>query len=114
MPKWLQHAKDWWWAISLAVGAIIVWGTLPVRVAKVEAGQERQAEKVSDLELWAKELQGYTRAQQQLQVQQYSNQAYHPDVQGLREWDDTEQCFWCCTEPDRDYCYEHNLWRRCR
>ena len=84
--------------ITRVVGAQMGVGMLPEeiqkRVEKVEADQTEQAKELTDLQLWARELQGYTRAQQQMnqQVQQQApNQA--PSIQ--RYWDDDAQAFYC-------------------
>lgn len=65
-PHVIQHLKDWWWLYGVGVtlcSAIVLWGGIPGRLAKAE-------EQIDDLKGWARELQGYTRANQQRMQQQ--------------------------------------------
>lgn len=92
--------KDWKWLIGGAIAAIVVWGNLPQRVAAVE-------QNVEDLKGWAKEIQGYTRAQQE-QSNNYSNQNYQPQIFYERD----SQGDWVCQAYSSDECDRNNLWRR--
>ena len=58
MTDWLRRLKDWWWLLGVVVGVIVVWGNLPQRVTASE-------QKISDLQAWAQETQGYTKALQE-------------------------------------------------
>ena len=121
-PKLL---KDWWWVVGLIVGAIVVWGNLPQRVAKAE-------EAIQDLKGWAQEVQGYTRAvQEQRQatttdekvaeainayVQQQAQQqlpmnAPAPEAQWFTE-EDAQGC-WECWGYSHEDCWTNQRWQRC-
>ena len=66
----LPHLKDWWWlygAASALCGMIVLWGGIPGRIASAEKKIEQVDGDVDDLKGWAREIQGYTRAQQQQQ-----------------------------------------------
>ena len=110
----VQVLKEWWWlygVLATLVGGIVLWGSLPGRVAKAE-------QQIDDLKGWAKELQGYTRAQQEYNQQQQQQQMPNAPVSlespaGLREWEDTDQTWWCCPWQDRQQCYDQVAWRRC-
>lgn len=100
----IQVLKEWWWlygVLATLVGGIVLWGSLPGRMAKAE-GQ------IDDLKGWAKELQGYTRAQQEYNQSQQQQVA----PQGLRDLDALGQC-WACPVADVDACYAQELWKRC-
>ena len=69
----LHRIKDLWPLYGIGAtlcGAILLWGNLPKRLEHVEADQTKQGEELDDLKGWARELQGYTRAQEQLNQQQ--------------------------------------------
>lgn len=118
----LQKVKDWWplYGILGAVcSLVLLWGNLPKRVEKVEAGQTKQAEDIVDLKGIAKKLEGYTEAmnrQQQQPQQPAPTQAPPPTHRpgDLREYEDGVG-FWCCnaSEEWRDWCYEYAQWFRC-
>ena len=64
----IDKLKNYWWIIGLVAsvsGFIILWGSIPDRVAKAEDRLEKQAEVIDDLKGFAREIAGYTRAVQQ-------------------------------------------------
>lgn len=95
-----------WWPIGVAlVGGLVLWGSLPERVRKVEAGQAAQQEDIVDLKGVAGKLDGYIAAQQQMNRQMLDQRqppVYETDQQGVT---------WVCdTEPED--CWERQTWRR--
>ena len=103
-----------WWPIALAfVGFIVVYGNLPKRVDKVEAGQEVQDTRVQALEKISSKLDGYIEAQQQMNERLANQSTPAPRrSRGLREWED-EVGFWCCASDDRQRCFDEELWTVC-
>ena len=92
----VRDAIKAWWPVACIIGGLIVlWGNVPIRLAKAE-------EQIDDLKGWAKELQGYTRRmqeQQQLpqqaaprvwQAQDREGNWYCADDQGNWWWPDRE------------------------
>ena len=114
-PKWLSLLKDYW-GIGLAVaGALILWGSLPERVKKVEAGQTSQQEDIVDLKGVAGKLEGYIAAQQQMNQQLIQQQ---PSNGLLRQNIPWKEEGWCCNQDDYEDCWiedsvGRNQWRRC-
>ena len=98
------------------MGAIVLWGNLPNRVQKVEAGQAAQEEDLNDLKGWAREIQGYTKAQQELQQQIYQRQdtanAPQRPTWRFQEQDD-DGTTWCCDERTTEACWEQTRWVPC-
>ena len=113
----LQRIKDLWPLYGIAAticGLILLWGNLPKRVDKVEAGQAKQEEELDDLKGWARELQGYTRAQQQMNQQQQLPSLSNPPApvppQAYDWWQDptTGEWWWCDLSTDCDQ--DANWW----
>ena len=106
MTKTLQLLKDWWWLATVVGGALVLWGSLPDRVKKVEAGQQVQEEKVSELREWAKETQGYLKGQQALNErlaaqQEPANAPQHPTWRWQEEG-------WCCNAWEHEDCWQED------
>ena len=131
-PPWWQQVKvlkDWWWLIGLLVGAIILWGNLPKRVDKLEAGQAEQAEDIVDLKGIAKSLEGYTKAMSEMQQRQQpanspaSRASRAPQSPREITWEgkDLDGTCWRCLAPTEAACWEDNpatkavdnLWELC-
>ena len=118
MMKWLAVLKDYW-GIGLAlVGVLILWGSLPERVKRVEAGQAKQEEKVSEVREWIKETQGLLKGQAILNERMAQQTANAPPRPTWRwtEWD--EDICWGCNADTREDCWTadrkgRNAWRRC-
>lgn len=85
--KWLQVLKDWLWVATIAGGAILVWGSLPQRMTKVEATQARQETQVSELREWTKETQGFLKGQAQLN-ERLANQTHPSPAPAVSEVSD--------------------------
>lgn len=66
MEALIRKLKDWWWLGAGGLGFIVLWGNLPVRVSKVEAGQEAQQEQLTELREISGKLDGYIASQQQM------------------------------------------------
>lgn len=99
-----------------ALGTVIVKGaayiTLPEKVEAGERKNSEQDEALSKLTAIQETWQNiYQQQQQQPQYQNLPNPL--PRTEGLREWDDTNQTFWCCPQSDRDACYTQQQWGRC-
>ena len=108
--KWLAVLKDYW-GIGLAlVGALILWGSLPERVKKVEAGQASQQEDIVDLKGVAGKLDGYIAAQQQMNqllMKQQQATLPAPVVSAVRPWMRLDK------QGEIECCYEEKL-KQCR
>lgn len=104
------YLKEWWWlyAVWVAVcSGVALWWNIPTRVAHAE-------EELGDLKDWAKELQGYTRAQQefnQAQQQLRPNQAAPRPLPPIEVWYDNEGRRWEC-DPGRFDCAKNENWVR--
>ena len=95
-----------WWPVGvLVVGVIALWGSLPQRVAKAE-------DQIKDLEGWAAAIQGYTRAIQEQQQQQYPMNAPAPQAQWLYDKDQQGRCWECWGYSYQD-CDVNKRWERC-
>ena len=107
--SFFHHLKDWWWLYGVGTALcsfIVLWGNIPPRLAKAE-------EKIEDLKGWAKEIQGYTRAQQEMnQHQQAPNQAAPQQRSPILEWQDPDtQAWWWCNSAAED-CDLNESWSR--
>ena len=94
-PTLVAHLKDWWWAYgvgSTLCGVIILWGGMPTRMAKAEQKNEQQDVALDDLKGWAREIQGYTKAQQQANLMQQQAPA-PPPIRLL--WDEQAHRAYC-------------------
>ena len=76
---------------------------------------EEQAQKLEQqrLEMQQQFNKQLLEIQQQQQPQYQNLPNPPPHVEGLREWDDTAQTFWCCPWTDREACYNAQAWERC-
>ena len=100
---------QWWMWPAIMTGGIAAFGTLgtiavnyatyaalPKRVEAGEAQNEAQDKQIDRLIT----LQEYYQKQQQ-------------QTQGLREYDGTDEQFWCCSLTDRQRCFDERLWKVC-
>ena len=104
--------KDYWGIGLAVVGALILWGSLPDRMKKVEAGQASQQEDIVDLKGVAGKLDGYIAAQQQMN-QQLMQQA--PSNRPGIPWQEEG---WCCEARLKEDCWlkdtqGRNGWWKC-
>lgn len=124
MPKplsWITRLQSYWWLAVVVggglLGSIVLWGGLPKRVEKVEAGQAKQADEISDLKGWAREIQGYTRAQQQMNqraIPAAPSRALQEELATppITEFDAVEGVWWCC-KTTTEACWRQRTWYRC-
>ena len=96
-----------------ALGGAVVVASKYINLPSAQAETQKQVEKVqgdvADLKGWAREIQGYTRATQQMQ-QQVPNQRA---PSSLRECEEGDIKCWCCDLSDRQACFDRNLWFHC-
>ena len=125
--KWLAALKEWWWLATVVGGALILWGSLPDRVKKVEAGQASQQEDIVDLKGVAGKLDGYIAAQQQMNQRLIQQQTPNAPLSTRNEpprpaWrfqeQDDDGTTWCCDERTTEACWKQdaegrNGWERC-
>ena len=97
--------------IVIALGAL---GTFIVRSAtyiqlpeKVAEAMQKNAEQDSAIDKLTAIQETWQNIYQQ---QQAPNQ---PAPRGLREWDGTDEVFYCCPLLDQEACYAAALWRVC-
>ena len=111
VPPWWKDSKtlkDWWWAIALVCGGIVLWGGIPPRLAKAE-------QQIDDLKGWAREVQGYAKAQheqnrqqqqlqqtQQSQMQQQYQAPPNARVRNIWEEQNPDGSWWCCDAETSD------------
>lgn len=64
--KFIEMIQKYWWLLVVCggslLGFLVVWSSIPTRLSSAE-------EQIDDLKGWARELQGYTRAQEELNQQ---------------------------------------------
>src|SRR3990167_6371594 len=81
LPWWqrLELVRQYWPLILFVLAATAFLYNLPGRIASAEKKIETVGTDVDDLKGWARELQGYTRAQQEMN-QHAPNQVSRPQV----------------------------------
>src|SRR3990167_1636651 len=116
LPWWqrLELVRQYWPLILFVLAATAFLYNLPGRIASAEKKIETVGTDVDDLKGWARELQGYTRAQQEMN-QQAPNQMSRPQAPSsvpqpipnlpvppqtpIRVyWEQTEDGEWFCTD----------------
>ena len=99
-PKKLQ----WWIIPSIATASFAGLGALGTFIVK-------SADYIKLPEVLASEVKRNDTQDQRLDKLITLQELYQKS--GLREWDGTDEQFWCCPMPDRDQCWEQKLWRVC-
>lgn len=102
-----------WQLPAIIVASVGALGTAAVVTARyvnlpaqVEAGEQKNVQQ-------DKQIDRLITLQEYYQQQQQAPNQPRPRQVGLREWDEQEQTAWCCSEDDREVCWEQQLWRKC-
>lgn len=115
----MKKPMAWWVIPGIITGSVAAFGalgtmmvkgaayiTLPDRVEAGEQVNDRQDEALNKL----------TAIQETWQQIYQRQQAAPTPAPGLREWEESDQTFWCCPAPDaswRQWCFDADQWERC-
>ena len=110
LPWWqrLELVRQYWPLILFVLAATAFLYNLPGRIASAEKKIETVGTDVDDLKGWARELQGYTRAQQEMN-QHAPNQQAPARTVTPQEWQAKDGSWWCCPQ----FCDADENWSRC-